>query len=75
MRDLLEPVLHKGKEDRDMILRLEAVDEKIHERLDLLEMAVYNYKEKGGQNKFDEIAERFTRNAVESRSFKEAVED
>ena len=49
MRDLIEPVLHKGKEDRDMILRLEAVDEKIHERLDLLETAVYNYAEKGGK--------------------------
>ena len=75
MRDLLEPVLFKGKEDRDLILNLEAVDVKILERLDLLEMAVYNYKEKGGQNKFDEIADRFSRGALETRTFREKVDD
>ena len=64
MRDLVEPMLHKGKEDRDMILRLEAVDKKIHERLELLEMATFRMKEKGGKTKFDEIAERFVANEI-----------
>ena len=35
-------------------------DEKINERLLLLEMAVYKISTDGGKTKFDEIADKFT---------------
>jgi hypothetical protein len=58
MRELLEPVLHKGQNDREMILRLEKEDEKFDDRCNLLEMAVYNKQTEGGKTKFDQIEER-----------------
>ena len=57
MRELIDPVLEKGKRDRDMILKLEQDDGKLVERIDQLETAVYKLKEGGGKTKFDEIAE------------------
>jgi len=60
MRELMEPFLHKGYKDREMILCLEKEDDKIKERVNLLEMAVYKMDSQGGGNtKFDEIADRF----------------
>ena len=59
MRELIDPILHKGQKDREMILVLEKMDLKINERLHLLEMAVYKMETKGGKTKFDEISDRF----------------
>jgi hypothetical protein len=53
MRELLEPVLHKGQTDREFILNLEKEDQKFDERVNLLEMAVYNKATEGGKTKFD----------------------
>lgn len=75
MRELIEPILHKGQKDREMILVLEKMDEKIDKRLELLEMAVYKMKTKGGKTKFDEIADRFLEAEITSRNFKENLQD
>lgn len=42
-----------------MILKLARVDEGLAAKVELLEMAVYKMKSKGGKTKFDEIAEKF----------------
>ena len=58
MRELQEPVLQKGQKDREFILALEKADQAFDERVNLLEMAVYNKATKDGKTKFDQIEER-----------------
>lgn len=58
MRDLLEPVIHKGKVDREMIFRLEKQDEGLLKRVDLLEEAVYAKEEETGKTLFDHMEEK-----------------
>ena len=75
MKELIEPILHKGQKDREMILVLEKEDEKINERINLLEMAVYKIESQTGRTKFDEINDRFHEVDVKMRSQKENTED
>ena len=37
MKELIEPILHKGQKDREMILVLEKEDERLNERINLLD--------------------------------------
>ena len=75
MRKLIEPIMTKGSKDREMILVLEKEDDKINERLNLLEMAVYKMDSKGGKTKFDEIEDRFLDNEIKMRVFFERLDD
>jgi len=59
MRELIEPFIDKGYKDREMIMCLEKEDEKMKERLNLLETAVYKMDSSGGKTKFDQIADGF----------------
>ena len=42
IRELMDPVLKKGQKDRELIMGLEKVDNTLDDRINLLEMAVYN---------------------------------
>ena len=76
MRDLLEPFLHKGFRDREMLLCLEKEDDKMNERLNLLEMAVYKmHSSENGKTKFDEISDRFLEVEIQYRHLKENLDD
>ena len=75
MKEIIEPVLHKGTKDRELILVLQKEDEKINERLNLLEMAVYKMETQGGKTKFDEIADRFVEIEIKNRNSREKTED
>ena len=55
LRDLLEPMIHKGKVDREMIFRLEKQDEGFEARIDLLEEAVWKKDTESGQTLFDHM--------------------
>ena len=75
MRELIDPVLEKGKRDRDMILKLEQDDVKLVDRIHQLETAVYKLKEDGGKTKFDEIAEDILAVEIKQRELKETLTD
>ena len=47
MRDLVEPLINKGKTDREMIFRIEKAEEGYARRLDVLEQAVYKKGDDG----------------------------
>ena len=55
LRDLLEPMLHKGKVDREMIFRLEKQDQAVEKRIDLLEEAVWKKDTESGDTLFDHM--------------------
>ena len=58
MRELLEPVIYKGKVDREMIFKLEKTDADVEKRIDLLEQAVYNKNAETGTTMFDDMEEK-----------------
>ena len=68
IRDLMEPVLQKGLNDRNMILGLEKEDQNLDDRINLLEMAVYNKQTQGGKTKFDKIEERMLEVEIQMRA-------
>ncbi len=58
MRDLMEPVIHKGKVDREMIFHLEKTDQDFEKRIDLLEEAVYKKDPNTGGTLFDHMEQK-----------------
>ena len=58
MRELLEPMLHKGKVDREMIFHLEKQDQEFEKRIDLLEEAVYKKDGETGGTLFDHMEQK-----------------
>ena len=75
IRDLMEPVLQKGLNDRNMILGLEKEDQNLDDRINLLEMAVYNKQTQGGKTKFDKIEERMLEVEIQMRAQRENLQD
>jgi hypothetical protein len=58
-----------------MILILEKVDNSLEERMNLLEIAVYNKSVTGGKTKFDIIEERMLEVEVQMRTLREGLQD
>jgi hypothetical protein len=44
MRELIEPIVEKGQRDRELILRVEKLQNRFLERLNQMEESVYNVK-------------------------------
>ena len=49
VRELIDPIMTKGKVDREMIFRLDKQREQAEERIDILEQAVYRKDSITGQ--------------------------
>lgn len=58
VRELIQPVIDKAVKDRELIFCLEKVDSRILDRVDLLEMTLYNRETGTGRTKFDEMEEK-----------------
>lgn len=58
MRDLIEPLINKGKTDREMIFRMEKAEEGYARRLDVLEKAVYKKGDDGQPTLFADMEGR-----------------
>ena len=58
MRDLVEPLINKGRADREMIFRIEKAEEGYARRLDVLEKAVYKKDDDGQPTLFAEMEAR-----------------
>jgi hypothetical protein len=58
MRDLIEPLINKGKTDREMIFRMEKAEEGYAKRLDVLEKAVYKKDDDGQPTLFADMEAR-----------------
>jgi hypothetical protein len=58
MRELIEPVIIKTKNDREMILRLQRSEDEFYSRLDFLEKSVYKKDPETGATLFDQVEEK-----------------
>ena len=58
IRELIEPMVHKSKVDREMIFKIQKSDENVADRLGLLEQAVYQRDTETGKTLFDQMEEK-----------------
>mgnify|MGYP000942278218 CR=1 FL=1 len=65
MRDLIEPLINKGKTDREMIFRMEKTEEGLARRLDVLEKAVYKKDDDGTPTLFVDMESKILQMQVD----------
>ena len=58
MRELIEPIIVKTKNDREMIYKLQKNEEDFFERIDFLEKSVFKKDPETGATLFDQIEEK-----------------
>ena len=58
VRELIKPIMDKMQNDSKSLLKLEKIDTKLEERINLLEMAVYKKEAGSGQTIFDEMDQK-----------------
>ena len=75
MRELVEPIIVKGKNDREMILKLQKQEEDFFNRIEFLEKAVYKKDPETGATLFDKVEEKVLQMEIEIRAHMQAFKE
>ena len=63
--EIIEPIVFKSLKDREMIYKMEKDDVKILDRINLLEMAVYQQESNTGRTLFDDFQDKILELSIE----------